>query len=78
MASSKRSFSGTGSQPTIFALPTRYDIHLGIIPLVFSLAVLIGWLTGVPLTVTLAGASLVGFLVIADALFRYPPLSCNR
>ncbi len=78
MASSERSFSGTDPQPTTFALPTRYDIHLGAIPLAFSLAVLVGWLTGVPLTVALAVASLVGFLVIADALFRHPPLSCNR
>ncbi|GEM_PF-6690005 len=75
MASSERSFAGTDPQPTTFASPTRYDIHLGAIPLVFALAGLIGWITGVSSTVALAAASLVGFLVIADALFRHPPLS---
>ncbi len=77
MASSEQPFSSTDPQPTVTTGPTRYDVHLGLIPAVFTVAGLTGWLTGVSVTVALAAAAVLSFLVIADALFRHPPLSKN-
>lgn len=53
--------------------PTRYDLVLAIIPSVFIVAVLIGHVLSLPPRLSVFGASLLGALAVADALFVNPP-----
>jgi hypothetical protein len=53
---------------------TRYDIVLLCIPVAFVAAALAGVLLEVPSHATTAAGGLVSAFVLADALFRNPPL----
>ncbi|MFC7076446.1 hypothetical protein [Haloarcula halophila] len=53
--------------------PTRDDLVLALIPVVFLTTVLLAELVGIPLRTALIGASLVGTVAVADALFLNPP-----
>ena len=53
---------------------TRYDLVLFCIPVAFLLAAVARLGLGIPSRVATAAAGLVGASVLADALFRNPPL----
>lgn len=53
---------------------TRYDIVLLCIPVAFIAATLAGLLLDMPPHAVTAGGGLVSAVVLADALFRNPPL----
>lgn len=53
---------------------SRYDLVLVIVPAVFLLSVVLGYLLSVPFRTTLGGASAVGALALLDALFVNPPI----
>lgn len=53
---------------------SRHDIVLAVIPLAFTVAMLIGLLFSVPLNVTMFGASLLAGLAVVDSVFWNPPV----
>jgi len=52
---------------------SRYDLLLLVIPVAFCLAFVGSTMTSLPLSMSMAGASVVGALVVADGLFVNPP-----
>lgn len=52
---------------------SRYDAILGIIPLTFMIALLAATVGSVRLETAIIGGSLIGVLVVIDALFLNPP-----
>lgn len=54
-------------------VPSRYDLVLAVIPFVLTVGLLTGHLLPVSLEASLAGASLLGTVALADALFFNPP-----
>ncbi|MDS0259506.1 hypothetical protein NDI56_08880 [Haloarcula sp. S1CR25-12] len=52
---------------------SRYDIVLALIPMAFLLTAVASGLFGVALPTALAGGSVLGVAVLADALFLNPP-----
>ena len=70
MATSDRSIDQRPARRSGLA---RYDFVLIVIPLALTLGLLTGYLLSVPLEASLAGASLLGMAVLADALFLNPP-----
>lgn len=60
---------------TLPAWPTREDLLLAVIPTAFLVGAVASHLTALPARTGLAGAALVGVLVLGEVLFRNPPLS---
>lgn len=52
---------------------SRYDLVLAVIPMAFLLTAVTSGVLGVSLPTALAGGSLLGVAVLADALFLNPP-----
>lgn len=52
---------------------SRYDLLLAVIPAAFACSLAAGQLLSVPSSNAMAAASVVGALVLADALFLNPP-----
>lgn len=77
MSNSEKGIRGTGgrtaAQPRRFR-PTRYDILLGVIPVIFGLALAIAVFSSVTLQLALLVGAVAGGVVMFDALFRNPPL----
>ena len=58
---------------------TRYDLVLAVIPAAFAAALLAGQVLSLSAEVSVAFASMVGLLALADGLFLNPPeLSDDR
>ncbi len=58
----------------VLTAATRYDLVLGIVPLAFTVALVVAHVAGVPLAWALALAAVVGLTAIADAVFLHPPV----
>jgi len=58
--------------------PTRYDLVLALIPAVFAVTLAAAAFADLTLRTALTGASLVGALAVADALFLNPPTRGGR
>lgn len=52
---------------------TRYDLILLGVPTCYLVALLIGVTLDMPTTVSLGGGSILGAVLLGDALFRNPP-----
>ncbi len=61
--------SPSASQPTV----SRYDLQLAVVPVAFAFAALVGRILSLSASGTLALGSLIGLLVVLDALFLSPP-----
>lgn len=77
MANNNNPVSRTDRQQLNLPTPSRYDLQLGVIPVAFTVALLIGILSAVPMYIALAVGSLVGIGVMIDGLFRNPPLTTD-
>ena len=53
---------------------SRHDVVLALLPLAILLPAVASGLLGLPLHTGLAGGSIVGVLMLADALFLNPPI----
>ena len=58
----------------VLAAANRYDLALGIIPIVFVVALVAASALGVPVPYALAVAAVVGGGVIVDACYLNPPV----
>lgn len=58
----------------VLAEATRYDFVLGIVPIVFAVALVAANAMAVSLVEALVPAALAGVLVVADALYLNPPV----
>lgn len=58
--------------------PSRYDVVLAAIPLAFLAAALAATVGPVSLQAAIRGATVLGVLVVADALFVNPPRGSGR
>jgi uncharacterized transporter YbjL len=52
---------------------SRYDLLLAAIPVVLGVSVLLGAVTAVPFHLGVAVGSLIGALLVADAVYLHPP-----
>ncbi|OVE84954.1 hypothetical protein [Natronolimnobius baerhuensis] len=59
---------------SVLAAANWYDFLLAIVPVAFAVALIAAAVTSVPQIQMLAGAALVGVLVIIEACYRNPPL----
>jgi hypothetical protein len=57
---------------------TRYDFVLTLLPVAFMLTVGVASLADLPTRTALVGWSVVGFVVLVDALFLNPPTTGGR
>lgn len=58
--------------------PTRHDLVLAVIPVVFALTLVAAVVLGLSIQAAIAGASLVGAVAVIDALFIHPPTRGRR
>ncbi|MFB6223876.1 MAG: hypothetical protein ABEH86_09445 [Haloarcula sp.] len=65
-------------QAVSFQSLTRYDLALAVIPAVFVLTLLTAAVLDLPVRTALTGGSLVGALIVVDALFVNPPTRGRR
>ncbi|MFW5900880.1 MAG: hypothetical protein ACOCTH_03830 [Halodesulfurarchaeum sp.] len=70
---SDRSGRWIDSQTRTARGPSRYDIHLVAIPVVFLGAILLTLFGQATLQQSMGVASLIGITVLADAVFLHPP-----
>lgn len=79
MATSDNSDYGPGNRRETRERPvSRYDLVLLVIPVLLAASLLVSLLLPVSTTASLAGGSLLGTVVLADALFRNPPTRSTR
>ena len=57
---------------------SRYDLLLAFVPTVFLVSIIVGNVLSLGTQTALAGASLVGTIALADALFINPPRGTGR
>lgn len=73
MAVSDRSRRGIASRTPRVRRPSRYDLYLVALPLVFLTAILLAVVAPVSIQESVFGASLIGATILVDGLFINPP-----
>lgn len=68
---------GPGPEATLptgaLTSPSRYDLHLAVVPVAFLVALLVGAAVDAPLRIRLASAALASLVPLVDGLFLNPP-----
>ena len=63
---------------TVLGSVSRYDLVLGVIPLLWLTAAAVSVATTLPLHLLIAGAGVVSSVVVVDALYVHPPTRERR